>query len=343
MNIYNILRFAGRGSIPAPLKLLGLWALHVCGRRTAGVFIDPVLSCNLRCRMCYFSDPEKRGQLHGVMTAAQIDQAERALFHRALKLQIGCGAEPTLYPHLCELVRRGRQAGVPYISLTTNGQLLATGKVDPYALAEAGLNEITLSMHGTTAAVYEELMTGAKFDNLLVLTKLLGDVKARFPDFKIRVNYTVNSLNIHDLEGEKFWNLWPDGVQPDIVQLRPVQNLGKSAWKDFDLQPIIAAYDSTIGAVAEECRRRGIICIAPSRSDVGSTGGQQDNASAVIEDVTYCYVSPDSCYKADFRDDDTYESYHRRHRTARALLRAALHPGSARDRRVTKKLNYRIK
>ena len=80
--------------------------------------------------MCYFSDSKKRGQVKGNMSDEELDKVEKALFHRALKLQIGCGAEPTLYPHLAELVKRGHRAGIPYISLTTNGQLIATGRVN---------------------------------------------------------------------------------------------------------------------------------------------------------------------------------------------------------------------
>lgn len=343
MNIYRLLRLASRGTLPRPLKLLGLGAMLLAGRRVAGVFIDPVLGCNLRCRMCYFSDPARRAELHGVMTDAQIQRAEKALFSRALKLQIGCGAEPTLYPRLRELIERGRRAGVPYISLTTNGQLLATGRVSLLELVEAGLNEITLSMHGTSAPVYEELMPGASFDRLLDLTALLRQVKQRFPQFNIRVNFTVNSLNVNDLADGRFWAVWPDGVQPDIVQLRPVQDLGESDWRDFDLTPLIERYDSTIGAVAAECRRRGITCIAPALADIRAVASEQSGTDALIEDLTYCYVSPTLCYKEDFRADDTFTTYHRRRHTARTLFAAALLPRASRHRRVTKKLNYRIR
>ena len=70
-------------------------------------------------------------------------------------------------PRLAEIIARGKNAGVPYISLITNGQLIASGKVSLPDLVKAGLNEITLSMHGTRQETYEHLMTGAKFSNLL--------------------------------------------------------------------------------------------------------------------------------------------------------------------------------
>lgn len=128
MNIYKLLKLAGANNIPAPVKVLGLLAMHLFGRRTVGVFIDPVMACNLRCKMCYFSDSAKRASMHGVISERHLDNVERALFHRAIKLQIGCGAEPTLYRHLDSLVKRGRNAGIPYISLTTNGMLITPPK-----------------------------------------------------------------------------------------------------------------------------------------------------------------------------------------------------------------------
>ncbi len=36
------------------LKLMMLAAARLCGMRYYGIFIDPVIACNLKCRMCYF-------------------------------------------------------------------------------------------------------------------------------------------------------------------------------------------------------------------------------------------------------------------------------------------------
>ena len=46
---------------------MGLWLFHVLGKRYIGVFLDPVLACNFRCKMCYFSDEEKRKSLRGTL------------------------------------------------------------------------------------------------------------------------------------------------------------------------------------------------------------------------------------------------------------------------------------
>lgn len=293
--------------------------------------------------MCYFSDPEKRSSMKGIMSDNDLQNCASSLFPYALKLQIGCGAEPTLYSGLEKIVALGKEYGVPYISLTTNGQLIASGKCSLEALVRAGLNELTLSLHCTTAEVYEYLMPGAKFELFKKLSMEIARVKQQFPEFRLRVNYTLNSLNVHNLEGSKFWDLWQEGGIPDIIQLRPVQKIGDSEWKDFDPTPLVEHFDTTIGAVVAECRRRGIVCISPTREQIKTVLAKQDSTAALIEDITYVYVAPGVCYKEDFEcGKETYIEYHKRKHTVRHLLNNIVYSSASRDKRVSKKLNYTI-
>lgn len=55
MNVYKALKIFGKIKSKR-IKLLGLIAMHIAKRRYIGVFLDPVMACNLRCRMCYMSD-----------------------------------------------------------------------------------------------------------------------------------------------------------------------------------------------------------------------------------------------------------------------------------------------
>ena len=93
-NIYNILRL-GTQIKSRRLKLLGIWLFHVLGKRYIGIFLDPVLACNFRCKMCYFSDEQKRKSLRGTLKYEEIEAIAGSLFHRALKLQVGCGTDFT--------------------------------------------------------------------------------------------------------------------------------------------------------------------------------------------------------------------------------------------------------
>ena len=345
MNIYNIIKFLGIGVIPGRVKLAGLLGIYSLRRRIVGVYLDPVLACNLRCRMCYFSDPEKRGELKGVISDNVLDHIEKNIFPYALKLQIGCGAEPTLYHHLPALITRAKNSGISYISLTTNGQLLATGNVSLSELVKAGLKEITLSIHGTDRETYEHLMPGAKFDNFLNLVKQLAVIKNEYgKEFIIRINFTVNSLNLSNLKDNRFWELWKNnGIHPDIIQLRPVQKIGESDWNDFDLSTLKEHYDSTFGNIITRAKEKGIVIMAPTRASLDEVSTPQGATEAIIEDISYCYISPTTVYKPDFDvSKENLYTYLRRHKTGSFLLRSILSRNYSRQAKSSKKLNYKV-
>lgn len=343
MTIYKFLKIASSRHIPGFVKLAGLAALLKSRRRLIGVFLDPVVACNLRCRMCYFSDDEHRRKiLTRPLSDGELQRVAAAFYHRALKLQIGCGAEPTLYPGLARLIDEGKRAGIPFVSITTNGQLFGSGKMDFEELCRAGLDEVTLSMHGTRRETYEQLMTGADYTIFRKSLAVMIEARRRYPRLKLRVNFTVNSLNVGDLADDSFWELW-GGEAPDVVQLRPVQNLGDSAWNDFDLSSLVEQYDETFGHIAAVCAKKGVVCVIPSKEQIGEVATEQSRTSALIEDITYCYVAPGSFYKPDFDiEADTFETYHARHNTVASVFRSIFW-GKSRHKNTSKKLNYHIK
>ena len=256
-NIYNILRL-GTQIKSRRLKLLGIWLFHVLGKRYIGIFLDPVLACNFRCKMCYFSDEQKRKSLRGTLKYEEIEAIAGSLFHRALKLQVGCGAEPTLHKDLVKIIALGKRYNVPYVSLTTNGNLLTKELLA--AAVKNGLDELTLSAHGFTRETYEYLMTNGKFDLFCKLLANVTEIKKQYPQFKLRINYTINNNNIEELS--RIWEVVGDEL--DILQLRPIQKIGESEYRDFDLTNIHARYDAVLVPLIEECRRRHITCLLPT-------------------------------------------------------------------------------
>ncbi|RZV67600.1 MAG: radical SAM protein, partial [Flavobacteriaceae bacterium] len=117
MNIYRLLKL-NRMVKNHRIKFLGLFFLHKFNKRYLAVNLDPVLACNLRCQMCYFTDSEILKTLKGQLTDDELHRIADLIFKRALKLQIGCGTEPTLYKNLDKIVALGKKYNVPYISLT---------------------------------------------------------------------------------------------------------------------------------------------------------------------------------------------------------------------------------
>lgn len=318
------------------LKMLGIWGMHCLGKRYIGIFLDPVLACNLRCKMCYFSDEKKRQTYKGMLKIEEMEQMAKALFHRALKLQIGCGAEPTLHKNLKEIVALGRKYGIPYISITTNGNLL--DKDTLRQLIEAGLNELTLSAHGLTQQTYEELMPNGKFERFVQLLQDVEELKREFPAFKLRLNYTINRDNMDELR--QFWEVVRCA---DIVQLRPIQHIGDSVYQNFSTEYIAQHYEEIIQPIRKECQKRGITYIIPEPENL-KTLEKNEWEDNCVEQATYCTLSPRSCWKDDFDyHNETYESYARRTHYGRKLLGHVFGKTRKKQVNVTRKMNYKVK
>lgn len=109
--------------------------------------------CNNRCLFCLDEDAQD-GSI--VPTEAALRDIERgaALGRRRLVLS---GGEPTLHPDLVALVAAGARAGYERVQLITNGRMLADGAL-LRALADAGLGEVTVSIHGHRAELHDRLV-----------------------------------------------------------------------------------------------------------------------------------------------------------------------------------------
>lgn len=322
------------------LKAAALLAAHKLHRRYISIYLDPVMACNIRCKMCYFSDEKNRPKPLIPMPAQYLGKLKKALYHRALKLQIGCGAEPTLYRNLPEIVKGAKEAGIPYVELTTNGQLLDYEKLG--VLVRNGLDGITLSLHGTTKETYEFLMAGAKFERLQSLITAIAKIQKEFPNFSLRINYTFNRLNYKEMPD--IFNLFEPAVI-GVLQIRPIQNLGDTAYNDFGLDDIINDYDSVIIPLRRKSHEAGVTLLAPALSNIEGVDNQRDAASKLIEDISYCYISSEYCYKDDFDlSADTFESYWKRKKLTDKLTRSSiLGPGKGTsDINITKKMNYTV-
>jgi len=289
MNIYKLLQL-NRKIKNHRIKFLGLYLLHKMNRRYLAVNLDPVLACNLRCKMCYFTDEDYVKKLKGQFKDEEIERVAETVFNRALKLQVGCGTEPTLYKKLPELIALGKKYNVPYISLTTNANLLTEDKIE--ALLKAGLNEFTISLHGVTKASYENFMQKADYEKFHNAFNAFKKLKQSY-DFKVRINYTFNKDNFHELEG--FFNHF-DGGSFDILQIRPIQKIGNTEYNNFDISSLKEDYSRIIKVISNNCKVNNITLLAPNSISKLAN----NNEASFIFDYTFCYVSPISFWKEGF-------------------------------------------
>ena len=299
MNIYKLLQL-NRKIKSHRIKFLALYLLHKFNQRYLAVNLDPVMACNLRCKMCYFTDADYVKTLKGQFKNEELEQVAKTIFKRALKLQIGCGTEPTLYKDLVKVVQLGKTYNVPYISITTNANLLDEEKIE--ALLKAGLDEFTISLHGVHKESYENFMKKASYEKFHNAFKAFEKLKKEY-NFKVRINYTFNKDNFYELtDFFKHFN----GESFDILQIRPIQKIGNTEYNDFDLDSIRDDYPQLIHDIRNQCKDNHITLLAPNTIPKN----QSANASSLIFDYTFCYVSPQKFWKEGFDwKNENFNSY----------------------------------
>ncbi len=320
------------------LTVLGLVAAHQLRARHLSVRLDPILACNLRCAMCHYSDPAARARHRGQFTEAELSRIAALFFGRALQVVVGCGSEPTLHSSYIDVVRwaKGRHR-VPWVGLTTNGQRLDSMQVD--ALQAGGLDEITLSVHGIRADTYERMMVGASHARLHEVLGILARARAGADSARpaLRLNFVVNPDNLDELEVlfDEF-----GGYPVDTLQIRPMVDMGDTAYEVGDLLPHANRYAQLIRLIEARCRERGVRLLAPPT--VGPPGRPATTGGFLV-DCAVRYIGPQRVWQDDFNwRTESYEGYCARTGWHRRLLHAAVSRGEPESPTGCNSLGYDV-
>lgn len=331
MNVYRLLQL-NRKIKNHRIKFLGLFLLHKFNKRYLAVNLDPIMACNLRCKMCYFTDEDYVKTLKGQFKEEDLPIIAKSIFGRALKLQIGCGTEPTLYKNLVKIVELGKQYKVPYISMTTNANLLTEKKIE--RLIKAGLNEFTISLHGVTKESYENFMKKASYEKFVTIFKALAKLKSKYY-FKVRINYTFNKDNFYELN-DFFSHFSADSF--DILQIRPIQKIGNTEYNNFDVSTLAKDYPKLIRSFREVCRQNNIVLMAP----ITLFSISNENQSSFVFDYAFCYISPNKFWKDGFNwRQESFNEFSRRIKWGRTLF-LNIFRSKNKLRALSNKLNYEI-
>jgi MoaA/NifB/PqqE/SkfB family radical SAM enzyme len=306
------------------LKFAAVLVAETLGLRYLMVRFDPATACNLRCGMCYFSDPAWFERFGGPRFAApDIDRLARFFFPQTLQLFLGCAGEPTVYKNWPDLIRLAKSFGVPFVSLTTNAQRLDRSASEQ-AIAN-GLDEVVVSAHGVRPDTYERLMRHASYERLHRNLTDLNAVRDRTGGGRprIRINYTVNPDNLDELD--EFFARF-GAYRISALQIRPMIDFGDTAYRKQDLAPHLDRYRRVVGRIAKACHARGVTLFA-NRDDPTYTA---ENPYAVVYDSAVLrYVGPLGVWRGDFDwRHETYRSYKRRTGFRRFLARRVVDGGA---------------
>lgn len=335
MNIYQLLKI--NKAIKSPrLKFVGLALLHKMNKRYLALNFDPVMACNLRCKMCYFTDDEYVRKIKGIFPKDELDELAESLFSRALKLQVGCGTEPTLYKDLSRIFELGKKYNVPHISITTNANLLTQEKVNDWVTN--GLKEFTISLHGVHREKYEHFMGKASYEKFHDALGYINDARKINPHLILRINFTFNKDNFSELID--FFDVYGK-YNMNVLQIRPIKSLGNTDYNDTDITSLKDVYDKTLHFIFSECEKRGITLLATK--NYNKLIGESDIASVVYKE-TYCYIRPGYVWREDFNwKNETFNQYSNRKKLIPRLLKLAFSsPSVIKGLKNKTSLNYEI-
>jgi MoaA/NifB/PqqE/SkfB family radical SAM enzyme len=300
------------------IKFAALLAMHHLHQRYLCLRFDPVMSCNLRCQMCYFSDPAFTKEHLGRFSWEQIERLAEVLFPRTLQMYLGCGTEPTTYKRWIDILVLAKKYRVPMIGMVSNGHLLTREKIEK--LIEVGLHELTLSTHGVRKETYELMMRRASFDKFLEVLETVDSVKRKggYHLPQLRLNYTVNPDNLEELS--RFFDVYGRyGIS--TLQVRPIIDFGHTEYEKKDMRPYQETYLRILEALRGECQRRGIRLLA-NTDDISYT--KKSTIPTLADEVTV-YINPEEISKKGFDwQRESYERYCRRTGWSRKIVRYVL-------------------
>jgi radical SAM protein with 4Fe4S-binding SPASM domain len=159
--------------------------------------IEPVLGCNLRCRMCHVSFMKEKVKY---LDINGIDFS----FCAGKVVTIGAVFEPFIHPKINELIDSLNKVGAKLV-IITNGHNLNRKEIP--ALFDSDLEMVTFSFDGITKETYEEIRVGGRYHQTIEnIEKFVAHHKPR--GTKFAVNFTILKRNLCEVEGApKFWDL----------------------------------------------------------------------------------------------------------------------------------------
>ncbi len=176
--------------------------------------------CNDHCIFCLDTDAHDGRMREPEEVKQQILDGRR----KGAQRLILSGGEPTIHPRYVDFIKLGRLAGYEKVQTVTNGRMFKYPEFLKACL-DAGLQEITFSIHGPNAKVHDALVgvKGAFDEEMTGLMNALEDGRPI-----INIDVCVNRGNVKHLDAmiEKFVGL---GVREfDLLHVIPFGN----AWKD---------------------------------------------------------------------------------------------------------------
>jgi radical SAM protein with 4Fe4S-binding SPASM domain len=199
--------------------------------RFLDIFMDQNNKCNLRCRMCGFSDPRVKNIQHYDMPFWLYEKIAQETFSYAKYLAFSCLTEPLMTHDLLDRIDLAEKYQIPFTEMITNGTMLKEKIIS--GLLNSPLTRLGVSLDGARASTYEDIRIGACFksvvDNIRRFIQMRADKGSAFP--KLRLLHVLSERNIDQFPG--FLDL-AESLKVDAVDIRTITSIGKAELQSSD-------------------------------------------------------------------------------------------------------------
>ena len=240
---------------PELIRKLAWIRSSAAGDRPLSVFMDQNNRCNLKCRMCGFSDARMAALAKYDLPWSLFEKIADQVFSKAHFVCLSLMTEPFMtrdFPDRLALVKR---AGVPYSEIITNGTLLNETNLAKVLAAE--ISRLTVSIDGGTKEVFEAIRTGARFEHVVGNVRLFqamrrarGAVRPR-----LRFNHVLSERNIDHFE--EFLR-FAEEIRPEELGVRTVSRMSDAEIQESQDPLFWKKVVSARQRLAAFCARTGI-------------------------------------------------------------------------------------
>lgn len=157
--------------------------------------IETTNRCNLKCTTCFSHQDGRPKTDMSLKTFIKLVKANAKHISHISLYNYG---EPLINKSTVAMIRYAKKMGIRHVKLATNGTFLnehvATG------LANSGLDLISISLDGASAATYKQFRIGGKFDLVVKNIERLVAIRDKWASaMEIEVQFIIMSHNEHEV------------------------------------------------------------------------------------------------------------------------------------------------